>query len=111
MSNLRLEIYRLGLLRKHLNEYALDTSSHRRLTGGLDCLVPFPIKPALFDLLYNPPCKPVRSLSDLGKFLFHEFFYGEWFFGRLLRSVHPPIMGRGRFEMANGARNVSGLPL
>jgi hypothetical protein len=71
----------------------MDHPPTRRLTGGLDCLVPFPIKPAAFDLLSDPSREPVRSLSDLGKFLFHEFFYGEWLFS-LLRSVHSSVMKR-----------------
>jgi hypothetical protein len=40
--------------------------------------------------------------------LFHKFFDGEWLLG-LLRPVHPAIVMRHRFEMANGAGEVSRL--
>jgi hypothetical protein len=41
---------------------------------------------------------------------FHKFFDAEWLL-RLLGPVHPPIVMRGRFEMADWTGQVSSLAL
>ena len=49
-------------------------------------------------------------LPNLRQMLLHKFLDGEWMLG-LLAAVQSPIVMRGRFEMADGAGQVSGLPL
>jgi hypothetical protein len=49
----------------------------------------------------------MATLPNLRQMLLHKFFDSERLLA-LLSSVHPPIVMRRRFEMADGAGNVSG---